>query len=81
VGLEIVEDVPPAVEGAPPSLMRQVSYIVMGKIQIGQRQKDMLDDVCAVLSLSVSKATMLLRHFKWNQEILVKEYMANPAKV
>lgn len=61
--------------------MRQRSYIVMGKIQIGQRQKDMLDDVCAVLNLSISKATVLLRHFKWNQENLLKEYTNNPAKV
>lgn len=53
----------------------------MGKIQIGQRQKDMLDDVCAVLNLSISKATVLLRHFKWNQENLLKEYTNNPAKV
>jgi ariadne-1 len=64
----------------PPGFQRQKSWIVMGKVEIGQKQKDMIDDMSVVLNLDASKTAFLLSHYKWDTELVLREYTANPTK-
>jgi len=69
-------DAPPG----PPGFQRQKSWIVMGKVEIGQKQKDMIDDISVVLNLDPAKTAFLLSHYKWDGEALLREYTASPTK-
>jgi len=82
VGLTVV-DAPAAADAPPglPGLMRQKSWVVLDKAQLSEKQQDQIEEMSAILNLSSSKATQLLRAYKWNQEVLLKEYIANPEKV
>jgi ariadne-1 len=65
----------------PPGFQRQKSWIVMGKVEIGQKQKDMIDEVSVVLNLDPAKTAYLLSHYKWDSDVLLREYTAAPSKV
>jgi ariadne-1 len=73
-------DAPPAGPPGMPSLQRQRSWIVMGKVEIGQKQKDMIDEISAVLNMDSAKTAYLLSHFKWDAEALLRSYTAAPGK-
>lgn len=73
-GLELVEeDIP-----GPTGLFRQRSYVIMGKVQINEKQKDMIEEISTVLNLGVSSTALMLRHYKWDPESLLKDYTADP---
>jgi len=63
---------------APPMFIRQKSYVVLGKIEITQRQKDVLDKVVEALELPTSRAVMLLRAFDWEADIAIAAYQKDP---
>jgi len=59
---------------APPMMLRQKSYVVLGKIEITQRQKEVLDKVVDTLELPTSRAVMLLRAFDWEADNAIAAY-------
>jgi len=63
---------------APPKFIRQTSYVILGKIEITQRQKDVLDQVVDTLELAVSRAVMLLRVYDWQADECIQAYKENP---
>eukprot|EP00456_Euglypha_rotunda_P009057 TRINITY_DN1191_c0_g1_i4.p1 TRINITY_DN1191_c0_g1~~TRINITY_DN1191_c0_g1_i4.p1 ORF type:complete len:530 (+),score=90.38 TRINITY_DN1191_c0_g1_i4:152-1591(+) len=63
---------------APPLFGRQKSYVVLGKIEINQRQKGALDEIMAKLDLPESRALMLLRAYEWEPEKAIKAYTETP---
>lgn len=68
------DELPPS---APPSFQRQHSYMVMGKMEINQRQKDILDEVMIELKLTETEAAILLRSLDWNKDELLKAYQTD----
>lgn len=61
--------------------VRHLACVVIETKMNGVCVQDMLEDVSAVLGMGLGHATMLLRHYKWNQEKLLKDYTTNPLKV
>jgi len=64
-----------------PSLSRQRSWFVLDKEELGQKQKDMIDEISVVLNLDPPKTAFLLSNYKWDSETLLREYTASPTKV
>jgi len=65
-----------------PSLPRQRSFEVLSEINVASEAKKMVDAVIDVLGVdSPSTASALLRHFKWNKEKLIQNFIQDPEKI
>jgi len=64
---------------APPMFIRQKSYVVLGKIEITQRQKEVLDKVVEALEIPVSRAVMILRAYDWQADEAISAYKKDEA--
>ncbi|KAM0269644.1 hypothetical protein ACHAQH_009687 [Verticillium albo-atrum] len=58
-----------------------ISYKVYEPNDIQQQQDDMIDEVNMILNLRKEDVAILLRHFRWNKERLIEDYMDKPNKV
>jgi ariadne-1 len=47
----------------------------------GTDEQDMIDEISVVLNIDSSKTAYLLSHYKWDSEVLLREYTASPSKV
>jgi hypothetical protein len=75
---EAVTDEDAMPQMAPPMFVRQKSYVVLGKIEITQRQKEVLDKVVETLEIPASRAVMLLRAFDWEADNAITAYQKDP---
>ena len=48
---------------------------------IQAQQDDLIDEVNMILHIRKEDAAILLRHFRWNKERLIEDYMDRPKKV
>ncbi|KAH7322868.1 RING-5 [Stachybotrys elegans] len=62
-------------------LAHVVSFKVFEPADIQRQQDDMIDEVNMILDMSKEDAAILLRHFRWNKERLLEDYMDRPEKV
>ncbi|KAM0327053.1 hypothetical protein ACHAQA_006176 [Verticillium albo-atrum] len=58
-----------------------ISYKVYEPADIQRQQDDMIDEVNMILNLRKEDVAILLRHFRWNKERLIEDYMDKPNKV
>ncbi|UKZ76335.1 hypothetical protein TrVFT333_004037 [Trichoderma virens FT-333] len=58
-----------------------VSFKVFEPSDIRRQQDDMMNDVNMILDMSKEDAAIMLRHFRWNKERLLEDYMDRPEKV
>lgn len=58
-----------------------VSYKVFEPTDIKRQQEEMMSDVNMILDMSKEDAAIMLRHFRWNKERLLEDYMDRPEKV
>jgi ariadne-1 len=58
-----------------------VSYKVYEPSDIQSQQDDMIAEVNMILNMQKEDAAILLRHFRWNKERLLEDYMDRPEKV
>lgn len=58
-----------------------VSYCVHSPEDIQKQQDEMMDEVNMILEMRKEDAAILLRHFRWNKERLMEDYMDRPNKV
>ncbi|EEY17142.1 ariadne-1 [Verticillium alfalfae VaMs.102] len=58
-----------------------ISYKVYEPTDIQRQQDDMIDEVNMILNLRKEDVAILLRHFRWNKERLIEDYMDRPNKV
>ncbi|EGU75386.1 hypothetical protein FOXB_14091 [Fusarium oxysporum f. sp. conglutinans Fo5176] len=58
-----------------------VSYKVYEPSDIQRQQDDMISEVNMILDMQKEDAAILLRHFRWNKERLLEDYMDRPEKV
>ncbi|KAI1398403.1 ring finger protein [Hypoxylon fuscum] len=58
-----------------------VSYKVYEPKDIQDQQEEMVNEVNMILEMRKEDAAILLRHFRWNKERLIEDYMDNPPKV
>jgi len=59
----------------------EVSYRVYHPTDIQRQQDEMMDEVNMILDMRREDAAILLRHFRWNKERLLEDYMDRPNKV
>ncbi|CCU75817.1 RING finger protein [Blumeria hordei DH14] len=59
----------------------QVPYKVFCPNDIQAQQENFIDEVNMILDLRKEEAAILLRHFRWNKERLIEEYMDNSRSV
>ncbi|KAI1002361.1 E3 ubiquitin-protein ligase [Podosphaera aphanis] len=57
------------------------SFKVYQPKDIQAQQNELIDEVNMILDLRKEEAAILLRHFRWNQERLIEDYMDRPKKV
>lgn len=53
----------------------QVDFNVLSPDELSKRQNHEIAQICSIFGLNTSQAAALLRHFKWNQEKLIENYM------
>ena len=70
------EDLVPSMT-AMPALQRQASWIVLGGLEIGQRQKGLIDEVMACLNTSQDEAALLLRAYDWKKSDVILAWITN----
>ncbi|RDW84915.1 hypothetical protein BP6252_02505 [Coleophoma cylindrospora] len=58
-----------------------VTYKVHHPEDIQRQQDDLIDEVNMILDIKKEEAAILLRHFRWNKERLIEDYMDRPKKV
>ncbi|KFX98512.1 hypothetical protein O988_04306 [Pseudogymnoascus sp. VKM F-3808] len=59
----------------------EVTYKVYHPEDIQKQQDELIDEVNMILDLKKEDAAILLRHFRWNKERLIEDYMDRPKKV
>ncbi|RKF57882.1 E3 ubiquitin-protein ligase dbl4 [Golovinomyces cichoracearum] len=57
------------------------SFRVLDPNDIQSQQDELINEVNLILDLRKEEAAILLRHFRWNRERLIEEYMDRPKKV
>ncbi|KAI1325551.1 IBR domain-containing protein [Xylariaceae sp. FL0255] len=57
------------------------SFKVYSPEDIQAQQDEMVDEVNMILEMKKEDAAIMLRHFRWNKERLIEDYMDNPPKV
>ncbi|KAF9873500.1 IBR domain-containing protein [Colletotrichum karsti] len=58
-----------------------ITYKVYEPKDIQAQQDDMIDEVNMILNIRKEDVAILLRHFRWNKERLIEDYMDTPNKV
>ncbi|KAK8113816.1 uncharacterized protein PG998_001693 [Apiospora kogelbergensis] len=58
-----------------------LGYKVYSPGDIQKQQEEMMNEVNMILEMSKEDAAILLRHFRWNKERLIEDFMDNPEKV
>ncbi|TDZ21650.1 E3 ubiquitin-protein ligase dbl4 [Colletotrichum orbiculare MAFF 240422] len=58
-----------------------ISYKVYEPKDIQRQQDDMIDEVNMILDIRKEDVAILLRHFRWNKERLIEDYMDSSNKV
>ncbi|RFU78282.1 ring finger [Trichoderma arundinaceum] len=58
-----------------------VSFKVFEPSDVRRQQDEMMSDVNMILDMSKEDAAIMLRHFRWNKERLLEDYMDRPEKV
>ncbi|KAI9745962.1 MAG: hypothetical protein M1818_000643 [Claussenomyces sp. TS43310] len=59
----------------------KLHQVVYSPEEIQKQQDDLTDEVNMILDLRKEDAAILLRHFRWNKERLIEDYMDHPKKV
>ncbi|KAH8595246.1 hypothetical protein B0O99DRAFT_594823 [Bisporella sp. PMI_857] len=57
------------------------SFKVLHPADIQAQQDELIDEVNMILDIRKEDAAILLRHFRWNKERLIEDYMDRPKKV
>lgn len=65
----------------PKTLAHDVAFKVFEPKDIQRQQDEMIDEVNMILSMRKEDAAILLRHFRWNKERLLEDYMDKPDAV
>ncbi|EGX91804.1 RING finger protein [Cordyceps militaris CM01] len=58
-----------------------VAFTVYKPIDIREQQDGMIAEVNMILDMGKEDAAIMLRHFRWNKERLLEDYMDHPEKV
>ncbi|KAK1775906.1 hypothetical protein QBC45DRAFT_395702 [Copromyces sp. CBS 386.78] len=58
-----------------------IEFKVYRPEDIQKQQDDLVDEVNMILDISKEEAAILLRHFRWNRERLIEDYMDKPRQV
>ncbi|KAL2151266.1 hypothetical protein VTH82DRAFT_6364 [Thermothelomyces myriococcoides] len=58
-----------------------ISFKVYQPSDIQKQQDELIDEVNMILNISKEEAAILLRHFRWNKERLIDDYMDKPNQV
>lgn len=58
-----------------------IKYKVYSPADVQGQQDELIDEVNMILDLRKEDAAILLRHFRWNKERLIEDYMDRPKKV
>ncbi|KAK3346681.1 hypothetical protein B0T25DRAFT_461451 [Lasiosphaeria hispida] len=58
-----------------------ISFKVYQPADIQKQQDDLINEVNMILDISKEEAAILLRHFRWNKERLIEDYMDAPPQV
>ncbi|TVY35644.1 E3 ubiquitin-protein ligase, partial [Lachnellula subtilissima] len=58
-----------------------ITFKVYHPEDIQAQQDDLIDEVNMILDIRKEDAAILLRHFRWNKERLIEDYMDRPKKV
>ncbi|TVY73537.1 E3 ubiquitin-protein ligase dbl4, partial [Lachnellula suecica] len=58
-----------------------INFKVYHPSDIQSQQDDLIDEVNMILDIRKEDAAILLRHFRWNKERLIEDYMDRPKKV
>ncbi|KAH8840504.1 hypothetical protein MCOR27_006493 [Pyricularia oryzae] len=58
-----------------------ITFSVYNPDDLRKQQDDLIDEVNMILEMRKEDAAILLRHFRWNRERLIEEYMDNRKKV
>ena len=59
----------------------EVDFRVYSDSQIQNAQVDQIDEVSSILGLSSEQCAVLMRHFKWQKERLIEQYLNSPEEV
>jgi len=66
---------------APKKAVYDIEFKVYRPQDIQKQQDDLVNEVNMILDISKEEAAILLRHFRWNKERLMEQYMEHPNKV
>ncbi|KAK0625361.1 hypothetical protein B0T17DRAFT_617461 [Bombardia bombarda] len=58
-----------------------ISFKVYQPSDIQRQQDELINEVNMILDISKEEAAILLRHFRWNKERLIEDYMDSPSRV
>jgi ariadne-1 len=58
-----------------------INFKIYHPADIQAQQDDLIDEVNMILDIRKEEAAILLRHFRWNKERLIEDYMDRPKKV
>lgn len=64
----------------PPLIQRQPSWVVMGDSEIGDKEKELMEEVSQILELTNDETAKLLRHFDWDKNVAFERYAEDPEK-
>ncbi|KAF8629287.1 hypothetical protein AX15_003534 [Amanita polypyramis BW_CC] len=59
----------------------EIDYRSLSQAEVEKLMRDDIENICSVLGVEASAATLLLRHMSWNRERLVEKYMDNRSRV
>ncbi|ERS95449.1 hypothetical protein HMPREF1624_08327 [Sporothrix schenckii ATCC 58251] len=59
----------------------EVDFKVYEPRDLDRQQEELMDEVNMILEMRPEDAAILLRHFRWNRERLIEEYMESPSNV
>lgn len=59
----------------------EINFKVYKPADIQKQQDDLVDEVNMILHIDKGESAILLRHFRWNKERLMEDYMDDPSKV
>lgn len=68
-------------EDKPQKKAYEVDFKVLSDDQIQRSQDTQIKEVSSILGLSPESAGVLLRHFKWNKERLIEQYMDHSQEI
>lgn len=61
-----------------PEEEKEVTFTILQKEGLVKSQKELIDEVIAQVSLSAADTALLLQHFNWNSEKLLRDYFEKP---